>query len=141
MPGQQDAWTFTLATERLVVFDSQTNNTNLRWSLEGPQGTVTSDRNFISSDSVDGVSFFVLPAGDYKLTVGGAGDVAGAYRFQLVDLSAATLIEALCVRRNRPPTPSTSAVPSMPSWPTRPTSRPGCSSTRETREMDACVGK
>ncbi|MEP7300698.1 MAG: LamG-like jellyroll fold domain-containing protein, partial [Caldimonas sp.] len=90
--GQRDSFAFTLAEGRRVVFDSQTDNADFRWALAGPRGTVTADRSFTGSDSIDGSAIYDLPAGAYTLTVDGSGDATGDYAFQLIDLGAATPI-------------------------------------------------
>ena len=49
-PAEQDRYTFNLAALSLLYFDSLTNNSNLRWSLAGPGGTLVSNRAFTASD-------------------------------------------------------------------------------------------
>src|SRR4030095_6652728 len=72
IPGQRDAYTFTLAAETRVSFDSLTNG-GPAWSLVGPRGTIFSGRLFTRSDSRSGNSVVVLPAGAYTLTVADQG--------------------------------------------------------------------
>ena len=50
VPGETDRYGFTLNDNVRVVFDSLTNNANMRWSLEGPRGSVVSGRSFTASD-------------------------------------------------------------------------------------------
>jgi hypothetical protein len=78
-PGETDRYTFTLSENLRVVFDSLTNNSNIRWSLSGPRGTVVSDRPFSQTDSADlgGDIAYDLAAGDYTLTVDGVADTTG----------------------------------------------------------------
>ena len=50
-PGQAQRYTFTLSSPTKVVFDALTNNSNMRWSLDGPSGSVVNNNSF-TSDSV-----------------------------------------------------------------------------------------
>ena len=79
-PGEQDRYTFNLASASLLYFDALTNNGNFAWSLSGPVGTAVSNRSFTNSDGfssspVDPV--LALPAGSYTLTVSGSGQTTG----------------------------------------------------------------
>src|SRR5262249_6152826 len=89
--GEQDTYTFTLATDAQLSFDSQTNSLNLRWTLTGPAGAAVSNQPFNRSDAGDetGDSILRLPAGDYVLTINGAGNATGSYQFKMQDLAAA----------------------------------------------------
>ncbi len=97
--GQVDTYTFTLTEAKRVYFDSQPVNVSgsdsyyLRWALSGPRGVLASDVAFREADSYDGLYVFDLVPGDYALTVRGSNDIAGDYRFRLLDLGAAPLIE------------------------------------------------
>ena len=94
-PGETDRFTFTLAADMQVVFDSLTNNANFNWSLVGPRGTLVNSRSFAASDSVDLVGtspVLKLVAGSYTLTVDGVADATGAYDFQLLDLAKANAL-------------------------------------------------
>ncbi|MBK6595667.1 MAG: LEPR-XLL domain-containing protein [Burkholderiales bacterium] len=51
--GETDHHNFTVESDIKVVFDSLTNNPNLNWSLDGPNGTVVTARGFSASDSTD----------------------------------------------------------------------------------------
>ena len=88
--GQQDRYTFSLASASLLYFDALTND-NFAWSLSGPVGTAVSNRAFINSNgfSISGDPVLALPAGSYTLTVSGSGQTTGAYSFRLLDLSQA----------------------------------------------------
>jgi hypothetical protein len=92
-PGQHDHYTFNLATNTQLYFDSLTDNANFRWFLTGPTGTTISNRTFINSDG-SGLLNPVLsePAGAYTLAVDGTGQTAGAYAFRLSDLATATTL-------------------------------------------------
>ncbi|MBN8490904.1 MAG: LEPR-XLL domain-containing protein, partial [Burkholderiales bacterium] len=96
--GQTHVYRFSLDEDTRAVFDSLTvdvaggDSFYLRWALSGPRGTVTSDRPFRQSDSADGVSIMDLAAGDYTLTVTTASELAGDYRFRLLDLDAGAVV-------------------------------------------------
>ncbi|MCB1965678.1 MAG: hypothetical protein KDI64_06405, partial [Candidatus Accumulibacter sp.] len=92
--GQRQAYTFSLNSDKVVYFDSRTNDASLSWSLSGPRGNVVASRAFNRSDSADlgGSPVLDLVAGDYTLVVDGAGDATGTFDFQLMDLSAASAI-------------------------------------------------
>src|SRR5579863_5027070 len=89
-PSEQDAYTFTLASNALLYFDSLTNDGNFNWSLSGPDGTAVSNRNFTGSDGYSNSNPVMnLAAGDYTLTVYANAATIGAYSFRLSDLAAA----------------------------------------------------
>ena len=94
--GLRDHYSFTLASDTRVLFDSLTNDYYLTWSLTGPGGTLVADRRMQYSDSheIGGNSSLLLRAGDYTLTVDGDGDRIGDYAFRLLDLASATAIDA-----------------------------------------------
>ncbi|MHC5537674.1 hypothetical protein ACYOEI_05520, partial [Singulisphaera rosea] len=86
--GQQKNYTFTLASPTRLWFDSQTNDGNFYWTIKGSQGTVNGNTAFSSDDQNIGL----LPAGSYTLTVGASSDYTGSFKFNLLDLAAATSI-------------------------------------------------
>jgi hypothetical protein len=88
-PSQRDNYTFTLAADQWLIFDSQTN-ISITWSLTGPRGAEVTNRNLISTDSFEGPPVLQLVAGTYQLTIGGAGGGIGAYAFRLLDPALAT---------------------------------------------------
>ncbi|MHC5537390.1 Ig-like domain-containing protein [Singulisphaera rosea] len=88
IPNQQRIYTFTLASPTRLWFDSQVSSSNLSWSLSTSQWTIISNARF----SWDDRNLGLLPAATYTLTVAGNGDVTGDFRFNLVDLAAATPI-------------------------------------------------
>ncbi|HNI80523.1 MAG TPA: CARDB domain-containing protein, partial [Rhodocyclaceae bacterium] len=94
IPGQTDQFSFHLAQDTRVYFDSLTANSSLTWTLAGASGSVVS-RNFYYSDS-DGLGgtnpFMLLRAGDYTLTVDGSGNTTGAYAFRLLTAASAEAI-------------------------------------------------
>lgn len=87
--GQEVVHTFTLSEPTRVYIDSLTDRNNLRLLLTGPSGTIV-DRHFAQVDS-EGIAnpVFLLPAGDYRLLVQGAGDAQGNFNFILRDLADA----------------------------------------------------
>ncbi len=90
MPGQRQQYTFTLPAAARLYFDALTNNSNLRWSLEGPTNNVVNNRSFNASDAQSiGSPLLPLAAGNYTLTVTGSGHTTGAYQFRLFDLATA----------------------------------------------------
>jgi hypothetical protein len=91
--GEQDSFNFNFATPRRLYFDSLTNSGQLRWSLDGPPGSVVANTGFDQSDGAAVTKPVIrVPAGSYQLTVDGVGDFTGAYQFRLVDLGSATVI-------------------------------------------------
>jgi len=86
--GEIDQYGFTLTQNTQVVFDSLTDNSNMNWSLSGPNGAVVGNRSFTNSDSVDASAspLLNLAVGDYTLTVDANSDQTGAYSFRLIDV-------------------------------------------------------
>ena len=90
-PGQQAAYTFTLANSSQLYFDSLTNDNSLNWTLTGPRGTEVTSRSFTASDGSTIVNpVLSLVAGNYTLTVTGFADHTGSYSFRVSDLGSAT---------------------------------------------------
>src|SRR5207249_1222437 len=94
VPGERDRYTFSLASAGRFYFDTLTNSNTISWTLTGPAGTLVNARLLGSSDSFDfsGNPAMPLGAGDYTLTVDGAGDVTGPYQFRFVDLASAVAL-------------------------------------------------
>lgn len=92
--GEQDAFTFTLASNSQLIFDSLTNDAQIRWSLQGRSGEEVVNRQLSLSDASS--TNFVLPlaAGDYQLTIHGNGAATGDYAFRLLDLASAVSIDS-----------------------------------------------
>ncbi len=91
VPGESDAYSFTLTEKKTIYFDSQTNNNQFRWSLDGPDGALVTDRLFTASDSYerpDPVALELQP-GEYVLSVDGIAAATGEYQFRLLDLANA----------------------------------------------------
>ena len=89
-PGEQDAYNFSLSDDSRLYFDALVGDSNVRWTLAGPSGTVVTDRSFRRSDSFDQSNPVLnLFAGDYTLTVDGITDHTAAYAFRLLHLDDA----------------------------------------------------
>jgi hypothetical protein len=90
VPGEIDAYVFTLPAAARLYFDSMTDTGSIFWTLVGPAGTHVSNRGFNNSDSFD-VSNPVLnlASGDYRLTVAGSSGSTGTYSFRLMDFTTA----------------------------------------------------
>jgi hypothetical protein len=89
--GEQDQFTFQLASAARLYFDSMTDTGSIFWTLAGPAGIHVSNRPFNNSDSFDiGNPVLSLPAGAYTITIDASGDVTGSYTFRLMDLTSAT---------------------------------------------------
>ncbi|MDP3590036.1 MAG: LEPR-XLL domain-containing protein, partial [Methylobacter sp.] len=88
--GQTVVYEFNLATTTQLVFDSQSNRSDLLWSLTGPRGAEVTDRYFSQYEYQN--SILALPAGTYRLVVKGSGNAVGAFSFNLLDLANATVI-------------------------------------------------
>src|SRR5262249_955599 len=103
-PRERDQYTFTLTAPTRLVFDEINNSFNppaFTWTLDGPSGEVLDEvrrgvvpaRGFRGTHTLlpeSGIS--LLPAGDYRLTIGGAVDATGDYQFRLSDVADATPI-------------------------------------------------
>jgi len=93
VPGQAQLYTFTLPAPASLYFDSRTDESNLRWTLDGPSGRVVNNRPFTASDAHN-IANPLLPLlpGNYRLTVDASSDNTGAFQFRLIDLSVATTL-------------------------------------------------
>ncbi|RMG35700.1 MAG: LEPR-XLL domain-containing protein, partial [Gammaproteobacteria bacterium] len=90
--GQELRYTFSLTEDTRVYVDSLTPRSDLRMKLTGPNGTYL-DRHFAQVDAWGlggGNPVLYLHAGDYTLTIQGAGDALGDFNLNLVDLADAT---------------------------------------------------
>src|ERR1700736_1075461 len=70
VPGQTNRYTFSLTDAAQIYFDSQTpNSSQIDWTLQGPSGTVVSNRSFANSDAnqVPGQAALSLVPGAYTL--------------------------------------------------------------------------
>ncbi len=89
-PGQAQRYSFTLATTKLLYFDSLLRADNLQWTLDGPLNRVVDHRGMNNSDGYRGQGWLSLYPGAYVLTVTATADNTGAFSFRLLDLAAAT---------------------------------------------------
>lgn len=87
--GDEDVYTFTVATPRTLYFDSLANTGSTHWYLSGPRGAEVNNRNFSSSDL-----WLDLVAGDYTLRVVGVNDPPEDYAFRLLDANDADVFLA-----------------------------------------------
>ena len=81
--GNDQVYRFSLASDSLLIFDSQAYSFAANWSLTGPRGEEVSLRAFANSDNPY-ASQLSSPAGDYALTVKGNG----GYAFRLLNAAA-----------------------------------------------------
>ena len=91
--GQVDEYTFTVTQRGNWYFDSLTDSSSIRWSLNGPTGTVVANRTFSTTDSFNqaNVAFDLVP-GDYQIQVSATSGTPGAYGFRMQNLATATAI-------------------------------------------------
>ncbi|APZ93100.1 putative Ig domain-containing protein [Fuerstiella marisgermanici] len=93
-PGQPVEYSFTLTSPALLNFDSLEKDSRLRWTLDGPAGTIANALHFdLSTNSVSNQIFDLTP-GNYKLTIDSIDDVAADYRFQMLNLLDAPQISS-----------------------------------------------
>ena len=87
--GARVLHTFTLDSERTVLFDSLVNRSDVQWSLIGPRGTVVGARGLHQSDANawNTNTALALGSGDYTLVIDGVDDAVGDYAFSLLDLT------------------------------------------------------
>ncbi|MDZ4849745.1 MAG: cadherin repeat domain-containing protein, partial [Pirellulaceae bacterium] len=89
-PGEQDRYSFTLASNKLLYFDNLVAPSSLSWRLNGPTGLIVT--RLFQYDWAHGFDPTLnLVAGNYTLTIDGDGDGTGAYSFRLLDYAGATL--------------------------------------------------
>ena len=84
--GQAVIYSFSLASDTQLVFDSQTDNDQLTWTLSGPMGTMVFMEPMNRLDAI----LSRAPAGSYTLTVQDANGATGAYAFSLIDAATAS---------------------------------------------------
>ncbi|OZA70316.1 MAG: hypothetical protein B7X78_02875, partial [Sphingomonadales bacterium 39-62-4] len=93
-PGEQRVYTFTLAQDTMLAFDSLQDNSQLNVRIDGPGGlSVTRNMRNGDSDEFGGANpLFRAPAGQYTITVDANGANTGSFAFRLLDLAGATPI-------------------------------------------------
>lgn len=91
--GQVDGYTFTVTERSNYYFDSLTNTSSIRWTLNGPTGNLVSNRRFSFSDSINqtNVAFDLIP-GDYQIEIDASSGTPSDYNFRLQNLSTGTPI-------------------------------------------------
>ncbi|MEX0338852.1 MAG: LamG-like jellyroll fold domain-containing protein, partial [Arenibacterium sp.] len=93
VPGETDYYTFELAEERQVLFDSLTPDSQINWTLEGEGGELVSSTPLHQSDANEGGTILALDSGTYTLRVDGVGDHTGDYQFRLLNTANAELVD------------------------------------------------
>jgi hypothetical protein len=91
-PGQTDRYSFTLTEAKRLYFDGLTDTASITWTLSGPRGVVTGEREIRFSDGWEIGSanpLLALAPGDYVVTVDGSGAATGTYAFRLLDFAEA----------------------------------------------------
>ena len=89
-PGETDVFTFAGALGQKLFYDSQQNDfapINVR--LVSPSGATLFNKN---SDDESGPTFTLLETGTYRLIVDAIGELTGAYRFRLLNATAAPVL-------------------------------------------------
>ena len=66
-------YTFNITGQTPVYFDARTNESQIRWDLEGPYGSVLTNQSFFSSPSTSQLDRLRLLAGNYQLRVYSVG--------------------------------------------------------------------
>jgi subtilase family serine protease len=92
---EQNSYTFNLTENSKLYFDFLTAQTNLTWSLGGPNGSIISNKDVRYSDwdYIYYSPLMNLVAGDYILTIENrARNAEGVYQFRLLDISSANEI-------------------------------------------------
>ncbi|MEM6665139.1 MAG: CARDB domain-containing protein, partial [Pseudomonadota bacterium] len=91
LPGEEDAYVFTLTEEASVHVNALTDGP-FDWRLENAEGENLGGQTAVATNGrqIAGPSRYDLAAGSYTFTVGGIGEATGDYRFQISDLSEAT---------------------------------------------------
>ncbi|HEY7599118.1 MAG TPA: CARDB domain-containing protein, partial [Candidatus Limnocylindrales bacterium] len=90
--GQTDRYSFTLTEAKRLYFDGLTDTASIFWTLTGPRGVVTGEREIRFSDGWEigsGNPLLALAPGDYVVTVDGSGAATGTYAFRLLDFAEA----------------------------------------------------
>ncbi|MEY8842582.1 LamG-like jellyroll fold domain-containing protein, partial [Cribrihabitans sp. XS_ASV171] len=93
VPGETDFYTFELAEERTIVFDSLIERYDLTGSLEGVGGQIVGPTQLARSDADHGGEIIALDAGTYTLAIDGDGAAQGEYSFRLLNAANAQRIE------------------------------------------------
>jgi large repetitive protein len=94
VPGAVDRYTFTLAQDTWLLFDTVTDNDQVGVTVTGPGGLGFS-RNLRNGDDHEfgsGNPLYFARAGSYTITVDAAGDQTHAYAFRLLDIAQGTTV-------------------------------------------------
>ncbi|MBL9167083.1 MAG: putative Ig domain-containing protein [Verrucomicrobiales bacterium] len=91
IPGEVDRYTFSLSARSRFYFDALTNESNVRWTLEGPTRVHVDSRPFNQSDAGSGAIVSLEP-GFYRLDLDGLNASTNGYQFRFVNLESARLL-------------------------------------------------
>jgi hypothetical protein len=86
-PGHAFLYSFTLEQPRQLFLDTFINDSEARWQLTGPFGTVVDTRGFNL-----GGRELILGAGTYTLRVDRSADSTGAFAFRVTDMASGAAI-------------------------------------------------
>lgn len=94
LPGERDAYVFTLSEPQSIFLDSIQADWRLRWTLESAQEVLVDNRRMPDSEAREvAAPLLSLAPGQYKLTIDAEGDFTGAYAFRLLNRANADTIE------------------------------------------------
>lgn len=86
VPGEVDAYTFTVGAGEIVLVDLLAGQSTLRWTLLDPAGQAIFQTVQASSPSTQNQGPFTLAAGTYQLSLFDTGSGTPSYEFQLVSV-------------------------------------------------------
>ncbi|MBX9253632.1 tandem-95 repeat protein [Desmonostoc muscorum CCALA 125] len=87
--GEVDEYTFTAKAGTLVFLDGQGNDSQKRVRLYNPSGTAVFDN---ADNQADYGPYLLQESGTYRIQAYGSPTTTGAYKFQLLDLEAASAL-------------------------------------------------
>ncbi len=87
--GEIDNYAFTLNSSAKLYLDTLATTDNLIWSLQGPTGSLVSNRQLFADSLVHGIQPIVLASpGNYQLSIRSNGNSAGSYTLRMLNLSS-----------------------------------------------------
>ncbi|MCW8988310.1 MAG: LEPR-XLL domain-containing protein, partial [Gammaproteobacteria bacterium] len=99
--GESQVYRFTLDSNSVLIFDTQTNNSSFTWSMVGPLGQEVNNKRLYTSDAQYSDPTLALVKGEYALTINAAYG-SGVYAFRLIntaDLAQITLNQEISADR------------------------------------------
>ena len=91
--GTPAFYTFSLPVASQLIFDAQTQNDQLRWSLTNGATAFVANRSFMSSDSAEITdASLALPPGQYQLAIAAASGSGLPFQFNLINFTNATAL-------------------------------------------------